>query len=566
MFVKASTVRSGAKSYTYLSLVEAVREGKRTKHRTVVRLGEVSALKASGQLERIVAALRSHLDDDLVAASGIAAETAPALGGIAAVSAYFSALGLDAHFAGRSRRLSFSLPDAVFAMVANRLLDPASKRQVVEWVREDVAAPSGFSHPDLHHYYRALDHLAAAKKDTEAHLYATLTDLTNLDLRLVCYDLTSTYFEGSPRPSDRFPSKAFGYSRDKRGDRPQVVIGLLTTGDGIPVAHHVFSGNTSDVSTLPAVLVDLQERFGVGRITVVADRGLVSADNLAAVSEHGFDHVLATRLHRDARTEAAIAASAGPGATWVPVPGANSAACDLEVEDTRCVVVASAARLARDGHRRRELVARTEAKLLALEDRVREGELKDKAKIAAAATRILKGCGVERLFDLEIGEGRFLYHYDEAAFAYEEALAGRYVLTTSLSREAASTEAVVLTYRRLLEVEERFKVLKDVLRLRPLYHWTEDRVRGHIAFCVYAAVIEALMGADLARAGVMDPDLPDQVLTPRRALRELERVRLVRLDVEGREVEVATRRSPLQSRILAAFGVDAKVFERAVIM
>ena len=146
-------------------------------------------------------------------------------------------------------------------------------------------------------YYRALDAVAASKDDTEMHLYGRLwRPLTNLDLRLVCYDLTSTYFEGSVRPSGRFPSRAFGYSRDRRADRPQIVIGLLCTSDGIPVAHHVFSGNTGDSTTLPAVLADLAQRFAVGRICVVADRGLISAANIEAVAEAGFDHLLATRL------------------------------------------------------------------------------------------------------------------------------------------------------------------------------------------------------------------------------------------------------------------------------
>ncbi len=121
---------------------------------------------------------------------------------------------------------------------------------------------------------------ALLQESTESHLYARLTDLTNLNLRLVCYDVTSTYFEGETRSSERFASRAFGYSGDHRSDRPQVVIGLLTTSDGIPIAHHVFAGNTADVSTLPAVLGDLQRRFGVGRIPVVADRGLISADNV----------------------------------------------------------------------------------------------------------------------------------------------------------------------------------------------------------------------------------------------------------------------------------------------
>ena len=102
----------------------------------------------------------------------------------------------------------------------------------------DVAAPAGFSAPPLHRYYRALDAVAGAKEATEAHLYSRVADLANLDLRLVCYDLTSTYFEGATEASERFASRAFGFSRDHRGDRPQVVIGLLTTSDGIPIAHH----------------------------------------------------------------------------------------------------------------------------------------------------------------------------------------------------------------------------------------------------------------------------------------------------------------------------------------
>ena len=108
-----------------------------------------------------------------------------------------------------------------------------------------------------------------------------MTDLTNLDLRFCCYDLTSTYFETDKAGTERFTSARFGYSRDKRPNRPQVVIGLLVTGDGVPIAYHVFAGNTADVSTLPDVMADYQARFGVGRIALVADRGLISENNVA---------------------------------------------------------------------------------------------------------------------------------------------------------------------------------------------------------------------------------------------------------------------------------------------
>ena len=235
------------------------------------------------------------------------------------------------------------------------------------------------------------------------------------------YDLTSTYFEGSRSPSARFPSRAFGYSRDRRSDRPQVVIGLLCTGDGIPIAHHVFAGNTADVATLPGVLDDLATRFGVGRVCVVADRGLISADNVEILDGHGFAHVLATRLHRDPTCAAALDAAAADDAVWVEVPDSSCTACEVTVDGRRCVVVSSPERLARDTVRTAELVARTEAKLVALEWRVRDGLLTDPGKIGRAAQRILGPSGVGRLFDVEIGPGRFLYHYNDAAFAYEDA-------------------------------------------------------------------------------------------------------------------------------------------------
>jgi hypothetical protein len=226
------------------------------------------------------------------------------------------------------------------------------------------------------------------------------------------------------------------------------------------------------------------------------------------------------------------------------------------------VVVASFERWQRDTLRTAELVARTEAKLLALERRVRDGELVDAGRIGRAAQRILGASPVARLFDVEIDRGRFLYHYDEDAFAYEELLAGRYVLVTSLTTAQASTTQVVMAYRSLIEIEHRFRVLKDFLHLRPMRHWTERRVHGHIAVCVYATLIEALITTALRDADLHDPDLDGQHLSAARALRELGRVRAVTLDAAGRTIELVTRRDPLQARILAALHVDTTSWNR----
>ena len=228
-------------------------------------------------------------------------------------------------------------------------------------------------------------------------------------------------------------------------------------------------------------------------------------------------------------------------------------------------MVESDARACRDTARTAHIVATAEAELRALELRVRAGRLKDPAKIGAAAQRILASGGAGRLFDTDIGAGRFLYHYNEDAHAYEELLAGRYVLATSLTPTQAGTAQVVDHYRQLQAVESRFRVLKDFLRLRPVRHWTEQRVRGHVAVCVYAALIETLINHALVAADIRDPDLPDQHLTAARALRDLNRVRRHQLTANRRLIQVTSRRSPLQTRTLTAIGADTRTWDNPTI-
>ena len=569
VFVKTTRRKRGDKTYTYLSLVEAGRVDGKVVHHTMLRLGEVTALRDSGQLDRIITALQAHADGTWLHAAELEAESAPGFGAITAIRTLFCRLGLDAHFdAVGEERGSVRLADTVFVMVSNRLLAPASKRRtILEWVDGDVELPDGVAAPSLDQCYRALDAVAERVAATEAHLFGELTSLLNLQLRWCCYDLTSTYFETDKvDPDGKFGSKRFGYSRDKRGDRPQVMIGLLVTGDGIPIAHRVFDGNTKDSSTMPVVLAELQARFGVGRIALVADRGLISDGNLAEVAAAGFDHVIATRLHRDPDVAAVFEIAGAYGDDeWVPVTG-DRTACEVTHESHRYVVVDSPKRRARDDRRREELLQRTEAQLIALAERVRAKKLTDPAKIGAAAQRILGPSPVSRCFTTTIGEGRFGWDYDRAAVDYEERLlAGRYVLSTSLTTAHASTAEVVAHYQSLANVEHRFRVMKDFLGLRPVFHWTETRVRGHIAICVLAAVIEAVIANLLDTARIHDPDLEGQIISPRRALAELNRIRIHHLHAGEHDVTITTRRNGLQAAILAALDVNTHTWDQATI-
>ena len=453
-------------------------------------------------------------------------------------------------------------------MVANRLSDPSSKRRcVTDWLGADAALPEGRSAPSLDRLYRALDAVADAKDEIEAHCFTELCNLANLDLRLVCYDLTSTYFEGEEKTSARFPSKAFGYSRDHRWDRPQIVIGLLVTSDGIPIAHHVFSGNTADRSTLargdgrsPGPLRGRAHRpcrrqrphlrreprpcrkrtasTTCWRRAFTGTRQSPRSWRLPPANRPSscLSETTGPKRPRSSMSHAAMSWSTLPAVTCETTPGAKSSW-----------------RATEDG-------------LIALAERVRKGRLVDPAKIGAAADRILRDSGVSRCFSTKITHGVFTWDYDEKAMDYEEKLlAGRYVITTSLDKKTASTAQVVAHYKALQSVERRFRVLKDFLALRPVFHYTEKRVRGHVAICVLAAVIEAVMALDLAGAKITDPDLEGQQLSARRALRELERIRMIRfVDANDNERQVITRPGPFQAKILAAFGVDTSAWRSRV--
>jgi hypothetical protein len=239
---------------------------------------------------------------------------------------------------------------------------------------------------------------------------------------------------------------------------------------------------------------------------------------------------------------------------------------DTSHDGRRYVVVFSSARARRDIARRLQLVAKIETKLLALEARVARGDLLPATEIAAAAATILARSPVKRLFDVsDVADGRFVYDYDHDAMAYDETLSGHYVLATSLTTRIADAGEVLAAYRSLQSVEQRFRVLKSSLGLRPIRHFTETRVRGHIAVCVLAAVVEQLIGNRLADADLRDPDLDEQHLSAERALQELDRIRQVTFTAGAQTITAVTRRTALQQQILAGLGVDTAAWTRPTI-
>jgi len=379
--------------------------------------------------------------------------------------------------------------EAAFAMVLNRLVEPRSKLGVDRWVAR-VYRPE-FEALELHHYYRALDFLALHKDEIELGLFDRVRSLFDLELDLVFWDSTSTYFEGRGAAG----LTEFGFSKDKRPDRVQVVIGLLMTRDGFPVAHQVFPGNTADVETFRAALRDVRQRFRLGRVILVGDRGMVGRGVLSEIERAGLQYIAGVRLRR-LRSADAVLARAGR----YRVVSDNLHVKQVLHEGVRYVVCHNPEQAEHDRKAREEMLG-------ALREKLRKGP-----------KGLVGNRGYRRYLKVQ-GQAVTL---DEEAIGREARYDGKYVLRTNTELPPAE---VAQAYKALWQVEQAFRELKSGLDLRPVFHWTHSRIRGHIMVCFLAFVMETTLRRRLNGDQVAYPDVVG-------ALRALQAVK-VELDGEA---------------------------------
>jgi hypothetical protein len=372
---------------------------------------------------------------------------------------------------------------ALFAMVANRALRPASKRACHDrWLDGEVFFP-GHEALDLQHLYRAMDVLAAHKDAIERAVYFRMADLLNADVDLIFYDTTSLHFEIDNEDEDTPTAPGLrrrGYAKNGRSDAPQIVVGLAVTRDGLPVRSWVFPGQTSDVTTVEAVKADLRG-WKLNRCVFVGDAGMNSADNRRTLALGGGKYILATKLR--AGDEVAQAVLTRPGRYQV-------VADNLHVKD---VVVG-------DGERRRRYVVCFNPQEAERQRQHRVAVLDALAQeLAAQRAPLREGRHAARTCALLTSERyrrylrqtrRGLPRIDRAAVAAEAKLDGKWVITTN--DDTLSAEDLALGYKQLLRVEQCWRVMKSGLRMRPVHHWTTARITAHISLCVLALLLERL--------------------------------------------------------------------------
>src|SRR5271166_2512080 len=506
----------------YVQIVENRRDGAAVRQRVIANLGRADELAASGALASLIASgakltdqvlLIHALDED----EGALSVAARRIGGPLLFGRIWDRLGIGAVLDDllNERAFEFPVERAVFVAALHRLFVSGSDRDCSSWM-EDYDIPGGEG-LDLHHFYRAMAWLGeeleekpdgalaprCVKDLIEERLFDRRRDLFT-DLSAVFMDTTSLSFYGEGGET----LGEHGYSKDYRPDLKQMILGLVVDGSGSPLCTEMWPGNTADVTTLLPVIDRLRQRFGIGRVCVVADRGMISAATIAGLEERRLEYILGARERSHALVKKIVMENDYP---WVPLLIERQSgetqlfAKQVEIEDQRYIVCQNETETEKDRKDREAIVA-------ALDAQLKKG---DKA---------LVGNSAYRRYLRKTHETK-----DKPAFEID---AGKLAEEARLPNAKITPLQAVLRYRDLLKVENLFLRTKAVMRTRPIFHSSDAAIRGHV-FCSFLALVMQKYLEDLScQAGVV-PEWKS-------LLRDLDRLQQVRIRHRGNDWVVRT--------------------------
>jgi hypothetical protein len=524
MFVREKRING----YTYLYLVETVRENGRAKQRIIKNLGRKEVLAASGALERLASSVARYAERAVVLsqleAGNPAGLACTRIGAPLLFGRLWEETGCRAVIEDllAERRFEFPVERAIFATVLHRIMVSGSDRACEKWLVD--YAISGVDGLTLHHLYRAMAWLGeelgadeqggatpfaprTVKDLIEERLFERRRDLFS-ELSVVFMDTTSLSFTGAG--GETLGER--GYSKDHRPDLMQMIVGVVIDAAGRPICSEMWPGNTADVSVLVPVIDRLRRRFAIGRVCVVADRGMISAPTIAALEERGLEYVLGARERTDSLVRTVVLADDRPF-TPLCIPRASGEETQLfikevQVEGRRYIVCRNEAEAEKDAADRAAIIA-------ALDQQLKRG---DKALIGNSAYRRYLRTTAKKAFAIDLGKVAEEARYD-----------GLFVLRTNAR---ITPLQAVLRYRDLMQVEQLFRTAKALMRTRPIHHSSDAAIRGHV-FCSFLALILRKELDEHCRRVGFRPEWGD-------VLRDLDRLQEVVITQDGQEMTLRT--------------------------
>jgi len=590
MFLRRYFRTKNGKKHVYFALVESIRTDAGPRQHVVAHLGELNAAQERRWHRTVLCynrqgdaqELRLFPDDDpslpddpdvvRVRLDKVGWSNGRRFGDVWLARWLWQFLQLDEIIARHvpQGKESSAPADVVAIEVINRLCQPCSEFALAEHWYASTGLEDLLGVPDAEvtkdRLYRTLDQLLAAKEAIENDLKQGLGVLFQLDYDLLLYDLTSTYFEGLAETNDLAQR---GYSRDHRSDCKQVIVALVVTREGFPLAHYTWAGNTQDVKTVQRLVGAIEARFGKSQRVWVMDRGMISDETLTFLNTEGRRYVLATKrpalnaFHTELRS---------PG--WQQLPdNPDVAVKQLTREEVHYLLARSRPRRLKERAIRRRQRRGLAQALKKLHRRVSSGRLKKRDKILEALGRLKERFPKARAFvtiTVSVNPVSLSYVWNVPKFRAALLADGAYLLRSN--QGGWSAQEFWETYIQLTVVEHAFRVLKSELLLRPIWHHYSGRTEAHVFVCVLAYALWKTLDHLAKRAGLMtlirksDPERPDaspspRPITPEVILRELSQIQIGDIELvttSGQKLVLrrVARPNAEQKRILHALGLE----------
>lgn len=581
MFVREKKFKDRNRSY--LQIVENQRVDGRIHQKVIASLGCLQTLQQGGELKKLARSILKFCENDFCETKDIKELARLYWGAPKIVQRLWDLFDFDSIFKAclKDRDMQFDVARMVKLMLADRLQCPCSKKRTYE--RQGKYRCSDAI--QLHHLYRALDLLADSKELVEKKLFGKNTELFDMCVDAVFYDVTTLYFESERADLLR----NFGYSKDKKHDEVQVVLGLLVDINGRPIGYDVFPGNFYEGHTLSIAIDKLKHRFNIDKIVVVADRGMLSSDNLEYLMDSGYEFIISARLRKmpgaiqkevlDIDTYASVADTSDeeycpinkykvyvPENVFGPVIGGlmlehPAEQVYKEIRNvTKYVYDSHLVQKLRDFRKQPYSKATREELLVAIErycsqrliltwseKRARRDQAKRELLIARA--RELLKAPPENL--AQKGPKRYLkagskeWTLDLRKIDNDRRWDGFYGIYTNNKR--LNWETVLGHYRGLWRVEESFRIFKTHLETRPMFHWSDSRIRGHLMLCFIAFLFERTIENTLRKQGITNS--PDKIRA------SIEQMQLSLLDINGRQFHMRANLDELGTDMLKAFQI-----------
>lgn len=558
MYVKITT--SGPRKY--VKLVEAYRDPKgKPKHRTVANLGRLEAVEAGGVTSLLNGLLRVTGNPSLEEGTGeIDFTSARSVGDTWLLTSLWKELGFADGFRRilRSRR-TFDAERLLRVMVFNRLCDPESKLGILRWIKHALVPDIDEEAVTHQHLLRTMDTLSECSEMLEDTMAELLRPLIDQELSIVFYDLTTIRTEGDSEQKDEV--RKYGLSKDG-GIRRQVMLGVVQTADGLPIHHEIFEGNAAETKTLVPTIKKILSRYPIRRVVLVADRGLLSLDNLESirqiqVGDHNLEFILAVPARRYGDFDQILSSFHKNQCA----EATDEVFGEMEWSGFRLIVAHRPDMAKAQQEKRAQTIRSLEedatkwAGKLDKQDsgRVYRGRKLSDAGVTARFYKAVSDAHMANLIKVDLSSELFNYTVDEKALKRAEMIDGKLILVTNM--EDHTPEEIVSRYKSLADIERGFRVLKSEIEIAPVFHRKPERIRAHAMICFLALVLYRVLRMRLKSK--------DKQYSPERMLEIVRQIQYHKVTLhQKRSVSGLSTITPEQRDLFEAVELQKPVKER----